>query len=109
MAATKQPAPEFVAAAQASGVQATLSIPLIIGSDEVDEAAELAGLLNVSSRSMQEFDPVDEKLLSLYHRRGAASERHCSPLATCGTPYRSSRGAGVTHGHRSSHRCIAGA
>jgi hypothetical protein len=30
MAATKQPAPEFVAAAQASGVQATLSIPLII-------------------------------------------------------------------------------
>ena len=53
--------PEFVAAAQASGVQATLSIPLIIVSDEVDEAAELAGLLNVLSRSMQEFDPVDEK------------------------------------------------
>ena len=60
MAATKQQGPEFVAAAQASGVQATLSIPLIIVSDEVDEAAELAGLLNVS-RSMQEFDPVDEK------------------------------------------------
>jgi hypothetical protein len=30
---------------------------------------------------MQESDPVDEKLLSQYHRRGAASERHCSPLA----------------------------
>jgi hypothetical protein len=43
MAATKQPAPEFVAAAQASGAQATLSISLIIVSDEVDEAAELAG------------------------------------------------------------------
>jgi hypothetical protein len=99
-----------VAAAQASGVQATLSIPLIIVSDEVDEAAELAGLLNISSRSMQEFDPVDEKLLSLYHRRGAASERHCSPLATvAGHRIAARRDAGVTHGHRSSHRWIAGA
>jgi hypothetical protein len=69
-----------LAAAQASGVPATLSIPLIIVSDEVDEAAELAGLLNVSSRSMQEFDPVDEKyVLGTTGRRETCADRdHCA-------------------------------
>jgi hypothetical protein len=45
---------------------------------------------------MQESDPVDEKLLSQYHWRGAASERHCSPLTTVARHRIAARGALVS-------------
>jgi transcriptional regulator with GAF, ATPase, and Fis domain len=72
MRAAEQSWPQFVAAAQAAGVQATLSIPLLVTSDGGDGAAELAGSLNAYSRRTMEFDRLDEKLLSLY--TGVASQ-----------------------------------
>ncbi|CAN5746716.1 GAF and ANTAR domain-containing protein [soil metagenome] len=72
LAAGERRWPEFVAAAQASGVRATLSIPLVIPSVEATGGEELLGSMNAYSRSISEFDPVDEKLLSIY--TGVASE-----------------------------------
>jgi hypothetical protein len=66
MSAPQQRWPDFVSAAQEAGVRATLSIPLIITADGGDGGSELAGSVNAYSRSIAEFDAVDEKLLSLY-------------------------------------------
>jgi GAF domain-containing protein len=57
--------PEFVAAARAEGVRATLSIPLILAST-VGQDDELVGSLNAYSRTTPAFDLVDEKLMCLY-------------------------------------------
>jgi DNA-binding protein YbaB len=62
---TQQRWPEFVSAARAAGVAATLSIPLVISVGD-EGSSELVGSLNAYSRSISEFDAVDEKLLSLY-------------------------------------------
>jgi GAF domain-containing protein len=72
MAAQEQRWPEFVAAARASGVRATLSIPLIIASPTPGGGDELVGSLNAYSHSTSEFDLVDEKLMCLY--TGAATQ-----------------------------------
>lgn len=66
MGAAQQRWPDFVSAARAAGVRATLSIPLVIAAEEDGGDSELVGSLNVYSRSIPEFGPVDEKLLSLY-------------------------------------------
>jgi threonine dehydrogenase-like Zn-dependent dehydrogenase len=66
MTSTEQSWPEFAAAARASGVQATLSIPLVIDSVASDGTTELVGSVNVYSRSTPRFEPIDEKVLSLY-------------------------------------------
>ncbi len=57
---------EFVAAARAGGVRATLSVPLIIASPVAGRNDELVGSLNAYSRTVSAFDLVDEKLLCLY-------------------------------------------
>lgn len=49
-----------------AGVQATLSIPLVISAGNDEGGSEPVGSLNAYSRSTCEFDAVDEKLLSLY-------------------------------------------
>jgi GAF domain-containing protein len=72
MATHEQRWPEFVAAARASGVQATLSIPLIIPSPAPGGGDELVGSLNAYSHSASEFDVIDEKLMCLY--TGAATQ-----------------------------------
>ena len=66
MASTEQEWPEFAAAARASGVQATLSIPLVVDSAATNGTTELVGSVNVYSRSTPQFGPIDEKVLSLY-------------------------------------------
>jgi hypothetical protein len=63
---------DFASAARASGVHATLSIPLIIASAVPGAVDELVGSLNAYSRSTASFDVFDEKLLGLY--TGAASQ-----------------------------------
>ena len=69
--ATQDPRwPEFAEASRQRGVNATLSIPLVIASPEGDD--KLVGSLNAYSRRSTGFDLVDEKLLSLY--TDAASE-----------------------------------
>jgi AmiR/NasT family two-component response regulator len=60
--------PEFSAAAQQNGVQAYLSVPLVL--DSAGEG-ELVGALNVYSRTASAFDPFDETLMRLF--TGAAS------------------------------------
>jgi GAF domain-containing protein len=72
MAAQEQRWPEFVAAARASAVKATLSIPLIIASSLPDGDDEFVGSLNAYSHSTSAFDVVDEKLMCLY--TGAATQ-----------------------------------
>jgi AmiR/NasT family two-component response regulator len=56
--------PEFVVAARACGISATLSVPLLV--DRVDDDSELVGSLNVYSRTATAFDPFDETLMRLY-------------------------------------------
>lgn len=73
---TMQRWPDFVSAAQAAGVRATLSIPLVIATEKGQGDDELVGSVNAYSRSISEFDAVDEKLLSLY--TGVA----CQAIAT---------------------------
>ena len=58
--------PEFVAAARAEGVRATLSIPLILASTVAGQDDQLVGSLNAYSRTTPTFDVVDEKLMCLY-------------------------------------------
>jgi GAF domain-containing protein len=57
--------PRFLAVAQAEGVRATLSIPLIVGA-VAGHDGELVGSVNIYSRTVSAFDLVDEKLLCLY-------------------------------------------
>jgi GAF domain-containing protein len=66
MASEEQRWPEFVAAARADGVRATLSIPLIVASTVAGQDDELVGSLNAYSRTTPAFDLVDEKLTCLY-------------------------------------------
>jgi hypothetical protein len=72
MGSDSQEWPEFVEAARAAGVRATLSIPLIIASAVPGDDEELVGSLNAYSRSTEAFDEYDEKLMTLY--TGAASQ-----------------------------------
>ncbi|MBN7374589.1 GAF and ANTAR domain-containing protein [Mycobacteroides abscessus subsp. abscessus] len=62
---TDQRWPEFASAATTVGVRASLSVPLLIGVD-VHHDQELAGSLNIYSRSADAFDPFDEELVRLY-------------------------------------------
>lgn len=64
--------PNFIMAARAVGVSATLSIPLIIASATPGGDDELVGSLNTYSWSAPAFDVFDEKLMSLY--TGVASQ-----------------------------------
>jgi hypothetical protein len=57
--------PEFAEAAQESGVQAVLSLPLTIEGSHNDRN-ELVGSLNVYSYSASAFDPFDEALMHLF-------------------------------------------
>jgi GAF domain-containing protein len=72
LAAEEQRWPEFVEAARANGVRATLSIPLIIASSPAGGDDELVGSLNAYSHVTPVFDDVDEKLMCLY--TGVAGE-----------------------------------
>lgn len=54
--------PEFAEVALRLGVRACLSVPLLIGDDEL----ELVGSLNVYSYTVSAFDPFDEGLMRLY-------------------------------------------
>jgi GAF domain-containing protein len=64
--------PEFVASAQRSGVQAYLSVPLLLdGASESDD--ELLGALNVYSRTASAFDPFDERLMQLFTSGASAA------------------------------------
>ncbi|WP_246231254.1 GAF and ANTAR domain-containing protein [Mycolicibacterium sediminis] len=70
MRADGQRWPEFVEAARAAGVHATLSIPLIVPSPASGED-ELVGSLNAYSRSTEAFDVIDEKIMGLYTEAAA--------------------------------------
>lgn len=74
--ATRQRWPHFMEAASSAGVRATLSIPLVVAPADEGSDSELVGSLNAYSRSVSEFDALDEKLLSLY--TGVA----CQAIAT---------------------------
>lgn len=65
LSADQQQWPRFADAAREAGVRATLSVPLVIAAETRPNTA-LAGSLNVYSRSVPEFDVVDETLLSLF-------------------------------------------
>ena len=56
--------PEFVEAAQRAGINASLSVPLLIGAR--DEKQELLGSLNIYSQTASAFDPFDAQLMRLY-------------------------------------------
>ena len=56
--------PEFVEAAQREGINASLSVPLLIGAR--DEKQELLGSLNIYSETASAFDPFDAQLMRLY-------------------------------------------
>lgn len=64
MAADEHRWPEFVAAARACGITATLSVPLL--ADRVGNVPELVGSLNIYSTTATAFDPFDEALMRLY-------------------------------------------
>jgi transcriptional regulator with GAF, ATPase, and Fis domain len=58
--------PEFVEAARAEGVLASLSVPLIVDPVDPQQDGELVGALNIYSRNASAFDPFDEELMRLY-------------------------------------------
>lgn len=60
---TQQRWPGFAHAAEAAGVSAYLSAPVLLDSD--DETGELLGVLNIYGDSPHAFDPFDEALLHL--------------------------------------------
>ncbi|KUI31644.1 hypothetical protein AU196_10885 [Mycobacterium sp. IS-1742] len=64
MSLDEQRWPEFVAAASACGITATLSVPLL--ADRVGHEPELVGSLNIYSTTATAFDPFDEALMRLY-------------------------------------------
>lgn len=64
--------PEFVRTARANGIQALLSVPLLLeGASESED--ELLGSLNVHSRTASAFDPFDERLMELFSGAAAAA------------------------------------
>jgi GAF domain-containing protein len=67
---SQRPWPEFVEAAARAGVQAYLSLPLLLDSDP---AAELVGSLNLYSGNTDAFDPFDEALIRLFSVAAAQS------------------------------------
>ena len=56
--------PEFAAAAQRRRIRASLSVPLVI--EGADSEQELAGSLNIYSRTATAFDQFDAELMRLY-------------------------------------------
>jgi GAF domain-containing protein len=64
MSETQHRWPEFVEAAQRSGVRASLSVPLIAGG--LNDEHELVGSLNIYSVTAAAFDSFDESLMRLY-------------------------------------------
>lgn len=58
--------PEFLGAARQVGVQASLSVPLIVLPASSEREAELVGSINIYSRRAAAFDPFDEELMRLY-------------------------------------------
>jgi len=56
--------PEFVEAARREGINASLSVPLLIGAR--NENQELLGSLNIYSETASAFDPFDAQLMRLY-------------------------------------------
>jgi transcriptional regulator with GAF, ATPase, and Fis domain len=56
--------PEFVEAAQRSGIRASLSVPLLIVG--MDYEQELVGSLNIYSHTATAFDSFDAELMRLY-------------------------------------------
>jgi GAF domain-containing protein len=57
--------PEFTEAAEEAGVRTYLAVPLLLD-DAGDDMDELAGSLNVYSRTATAFDPFDERLMALF-------------------------------------------
>jgi GAF domain-containing protein len=66
MDADAQRWPEFVAASREAGIQATLSVPLIVAPIDEDTDGERVGSLNIYSRRAVAFDPFDEELMQLF-------------------------------------------
>lgn len=102
--------PEFVSAARAAGVRATLSIPLIIAPAVPGGDDELVGSLNAYSRSTAAFDVFDEKreAHASLHRCRRPSRNGRVTLATAARNGESTGGsAGVACGHRPGQRGIA--
>ena len=56
--------PEFAAAAHQAGIQAYLSVPLVMTTESRDD--ELVGSLNLYSHTAGGFDPFDEALMRLF-------------------------------------------
>jgi ANTAR domain/GAF domain len=56
--------PEFVEAAQRLGIQASLSVPLLMAG--LYEQKDLVGSLNIYSHKASAFDPFDAELMRLY-------------------------------------------
>jgi GAF domain-containing protein len=56
--------PEFVEAAQRSGIRASLSVPLLI--EGMNDEQELVGSLNIYSHTATAFDSFDAELMRLY-------------------------------------------
>lgn len=61
--------PEFAAAAERVGVQAYLSVPLLVEAE--GRAGELVGALNLYSHTAAAFDPFDEALMRLFSTAAA--------------------------------------
>ena len=57
--------PEFVEAARREGINASLSVPLLIGARD-EKQQELLGSLNIYSETASAFDPFDAQLMRLY-------------------------------------------
>jgi len=64
--------PEFVAGAREAGVQACLSVPLLLDGASEHEG-ELVGALNIYSRTASAFDPLDETLMRLFSNAASAA------------------------------------
>jgi ANTAR domain/GAF domain len=64
ISAEHQQWPEFAEAAQRLGIQASLSVPLLMVG--LHENKELVGSLNIYSQTASAFDPFDAELIRLY-------------------------------------------
>jgi GAF domain-containing protein len=71
--------PEFVEAAQRTGIRASLSVPLLI--DGLGNEQENVGSLNVYSRTATAFDSFDAELMRLYSIAAGPSDQQLPPLA----------------------------
>lgn len=64
--------PEFEAAAEAAGVRAHLSVPVVLPASNNAEARHI-GTLNIYSYSAKAFDPFDEGLMRLFTTAASAT------------------------------------